>query len=349
MSTTVVLTETIDISEASIDAENRVLRGAVLISAGESANKRDYPAAVLQASVPVFEGVKAYADHPLKTDLKERAERSIRDITGWYSNVRFENNRLMADRYFAPTQAGQDAWSLAEMIANGKAPRTLAGLSINAVGKAKKREDGGLVIESIEFAHSVDDVTSPAAGGSYLESEERNDLARAFYEALDYDEWVSIREEYTARYDQEHRKVRRNARLNEVIEARDKYAARCQQLQAENASLQEARDTAAAEAQQAQRVVRVMEALAKVNLPASWKDSLRKRLMVADPEQWGSILSDEQSKAKAAGHQPKVPVSVPAPQAVSNPVLKIREDLSPRDDEDPVTWAARVRAARQQR
>src|SRR5690606_24382967 len=79
------------------------------------------------------------------------------------------------------------------MVATGKAPKSLAGLSINAVGSARKREDGGVVVEAISYAHSVDDVTTPAAGGGYVESVQGDALAQALIEAMTYDEWVSGR------------------------------------------------------------------------------------------------------------------------------------------------------------
>lgn len=345
---TTIFTEAIDLSEATLDTQNRVLQGVVLIRAGESANKRDYPSTVLQASVPVFEGVKAYANHPSASDLKERSERSIRDITGWYENVRYDGTRLVADRHFVPTQAGNDAWALAEMVATGKAPKSLAGLSINAVGKATKRADGGVVVEAITFAHSVDDVTTPAAGGSYIESI-GNDLMNALCEAMSYDEWVSVRADYAARFESEHKKVRWNGELKEATRLNAEYATRVQELEAAHQQLQDSLSEANARALEAEKRVLIVETLAKVTIPASWKTSLAQALLEANPDQWDGILQREISKANSAGHKPRVEgINVPGPQINPQPQITVAESLAPRDDEDPIAWGKRV-AAHQKR
>ena len=346
---TTIFTEAIDLTEATLDTANRVLQGVVLIRAGESANKRDYPATVLQASIPVFEGVKAYANHPSASDLKERSERSIRDITGWYENVRYDGARLVADRHFVPTQAGNDAWALAEMVATGKAPKSLAGLSINAVGKARKRDDGGVVVEAITFAHSVDDVTTPAAGGSYIESAAGSDLMGALMESMSYDEWVSVRADYAARFEAEHKKVRWNGELKEATRLNTEYATRVQELEAAVGQLQESEAAANARALDAEKRVLIVQTLAKVSLPATWKDSLTEALMGTDPDKWDGILQREISKAKSAGHKPRVEVNVPGPQVNPQPQIAVAESYAPLDHEDPVQYAARIRRMKEQK
>lgn len=82
---TTIFTEAIDLTEASFDPANRVLRDVVLIRAGESKNKRTYPEAVLQSATSIFEGVSAFTDHP---DKKQRIGRSIHEFSGVYKNVR---------------------------------------------------------------------------------------------------------------------------------------------------------------------------------------------------------------------------------------------------------------------
>ncbi len=147
-----------------------MIRGVVLIRAGMSKNRRFYGENVLQQAAPIFENSRAYANHPSKSESKDRPERSIRDLTGFYKNVVYENGLLKADRYFTRTAAGNDAWEIAQDIAKGIAPSDLAGLSINAVGTGKVDtfEDGeALRVEGITSAISVDDVSVPAAGGGY--------------------------------------------------------------------------------------------------------------------------------------------------------------------------------------
>ncbi len=303
MTKTTIFTEAIDLTEAQLDTDNRVLRGVVLIRAGASANGREYPASVLQNSVGVFEEVSAFMNHPTKEQIKSGDGRGMQEFTGVYKNVRFENNMLVADRVFSKNAAGQDALAIAEDVVSGVLPRSAVGLSINAMGRARKT-DNKVIVEAITAAESVDDVVRPAAGGSYLESAGDGLAAAyeaAFIEGLTYEQWLALREEFPARFRKEHRQVRRTTRLAEVTEARDRYKARCETLQAEKKSFQEARDAALAEAAVAKRVVLVMETLAKVTLPTSWRDSLRNRLLEAEPDTWDAIIADEQTKAQDAG------------------------------------------------
>jgi hypothetical protein len=200
---TSILSESIDLTEAQLDSDERVIKGVVLIRAGMSKNRRYYGEDVLKAAAPIFEAAKAYANHPSKAETKDRPERSIRDITGFYKNVIFENGAVRADRYFTRNQAGQDAWALAEDIISGRAPASLAGLSINAVGTGKvdKFEDGeALRVESITGALSIDDVSQPAAAGSYVFTASNGDeLTTQLIASLSFEEWFESHPEYTER------------------------------------------------------------------------------------------------------------------------------------------------------
>jgi hypothetical protein len=339
--TTHIFTEAIDLSEATLDIDNRVLRGAVLIFAGESANKRHYPADVLRNSLGVFEGVKSFSDHPTRSDQKERSERSIRDITGWYENVRFENDRLVADRHFVPTQAGNDAWALAEMIASGKAPKNLAGLSINAVGTAKKRDDGGMVVESITFAHSVDDVTTPAAGGSYIESQGGDTLLAAVLQEMTFDEWYQTRPEYTERVKKEMKSVRQDTALTEAQALAERVQTELNTAQ-ETLRQTEAQRVADVEQIEALRREVAFEKMArKVSFPKEWEISLREQLLALPMTEWTAIIDSEKQKARAAGHRATVqgagqqihtPLAAHSPPR--DPVTELRERLANAKDLD---------------
>ena len=58
-----------------------------LIRAGTSSNGNHYPEQVLQDATVLFEGARAFADHKGPTD---RAERSVRDLVGYYRQPRYE-------------------------------------------------------------------------------------------------------------------------------------------------------------------------------------------------------------------------------------------------------------------
>lgn len=343
--TTQLLIEALDLSEARLDTENRVIRDAVLIRAGMSANRRLYPPKVLETAVTVFEGAKAYANHPGKSELKERAERSIRDLTGWYANVRYENGALVADRYFTRTQAGQDAFAIAQDVVEGRAPKSLAGLSINAVGKGKAidHETGKAVeVEAITHALSVDDVTIPAAGGAYTEAANGDELLTALLESLSYEEWFEAKPEYTKRLQNEMKKVRQDEALKAAQAEAERLQLALDEAQTAREALTAECEAVRSDLQRARRELAVIEALGKVNLPATWQTDLRKRLMEAAPEDWHTIIDTEKKKAARANAVPKVPVTGAGQQTLPAAAVTMQESIVPRDDEDAVTWYARI-------
>lgn len=139
----------------------------LLIRAGMSENRRQYPPDLLKRSAPLFEGVQAYADHPSADERRSRPERSIRDVVGWYDGVRWEESHqgLTADFHILESadwlrKALKSAWD------RGKAD--LMGFSINANGVVKRQTDGSALIESFETIFSTDVVTTPGAGGRLL-------------------------------------------------------------------------------------------------------------------------------------------------------------------------------------
>lgn len=162
----VVVTEAI--SEIFLEAADKTGKvwKVILIKAGKSANNNVYPSDVLRAATPLFEGVRALA----RSDSQhlQDAEKSVKNIVGWFENVKFENNALVAT--FTVSEAAEwlrvmlkDAWD------NGK--KDLVGLSIVAEGQGVlKKTASGLIreVESIDKVSSVDVVVDPAAGGGFI-------------------------------------------------------------------------------------------------------------------------------------------------------------------------------------
>lgn len=339
--TTHILQEQIDVAEASFDADARVLRNVVLIRAGMSKNRRRYSEDVLRAAATVFEGTKAYDSH-------QRGERRVSEITGWYSNVRYENGALRADRHFARTDAGRNVQAIAEDIIAGRAPATLAGLSINAVGKGRaiKADDGEVLeVEAISAANSVDDVTEPAAGGGYVLAAGGHDaLLTAALEAMTYEEFTGARGDYVTRMKREWQSVRQDDAIKAAKAEADRASAALAEANATIARLTAEREAAASERDAARRASAVSEALQAVRLPAAWRESLRDMLLEAQPEQWNTIIEREQRKAESAGHKPRISVSgapVSVSESAAMPAFSKR-DLLPRDGESPLEWRARL-------
>jgi hypothetical protein len=144
----------------------------VLIKSGMSLNGNNYPAEVLRSAVDrkVFEGVRAFADHPTKTDEVNRPERSVRDVVGWYDGVAWNESAQEVRAQFHVTSQ----WLREGMLeAYESGNPNLYGYSIRASGNADvaRTADGRSYqnVKSILKAHSVDVVTDPAAGGRNVE------------------------------------------------------------------------------------------------------------------------------------------------------------------------------------
>jgi hypothetical protein len=160
-----------------------------LIRAGISKNGNHYPAETLAAAAPLFERVRAFADHHGPSD---RPERSVRDLVGYYRNARYVDSveserapaagcspsvesaagraaaasggRIVAELHLLP---GQE-WLWALIQAAAQQPE-LCGLSIDASGSVREgtvEEQTVRIVEAIQRVHSVDVVTRPSAGGS---------------------------------------------------------------------------------------------------------------------------------------------------------------------------------------
>jgi phage major head subunit gpT-like protein len=152
------LKESIDLIEAEVaDADKHIVE-VTLIRAGTSRNGNRYPPEVLRESVPLFEGIRAFADHQRPDDLPER---SIRDLVGHYRNVHLdESGRLRGELHLVP---GND-W-LFHLLSEAQAYPDLCGISIDADGDVDRRTPPRTVRKLLRVS-SADIVTRPAAGGS---------------------------------------------------------------------------------------------------------------------------------------------------------------------------------------
>ena len=331
-----IFVETIDLSEAHLDADQRVIKDVVLIRAGMSKNRRYYSPALLEGAVKVFDNAAAYMNHPTKAKVNEG--RGQDELSGWYKNVRYENNALRADRYFFETRAGNDAWAVAKPIIEGSAPAHIAGLSINAIGTGKKKqyEDGeGLEVESFERAFSVDDVAVPAAGGGYRESMGNGDeLTSALLGLMEYQQWFDARPEFTDRHKREVQKVRLDEETKaQLTEAENKLKAvnatletqaiQMQIVQAENADLKAQNIGLLEQLSLVRNRLAIQEALEKVALPAVYKDDLRERLAKTDPQAWQQIIETEKRKAAKANGSLATSVTGAGQQIAAPPVIRM--------------------------
>lgn len=350
---TTLMTEAVDWSQSKLDLDNRVLKDVVLIQAGMSKNRKLYTPQSLQNAVSVFEGAKAFADHPTREEMKTRPERSINDTSGWYKNVRYHEGRLVADRYFARTAAGNNALGLAQDVVSGAAPATLAGLSINAIGTGKPGKDSAgdyVEVEKITYAISVDDVTTPAAGGAYkLTASGLDPLLSSALEVLSYEEWFESRPEYRARLQNEMKKVRQDEAIKAEVALKEaalseanRAAGELQEAQALIAKITAERDAAIGKAESKARELAVEKALTGVSLKNSWKEELRTQLLTEADGQWPSLIEAKVRLAADTHNAPRVAVAPKGEPTAAPKTVATIEVSYPRPGENSKDWMDRI-------
>lgn len=148
---------------------------ATFIEAGRSANGRNYPADVLERSVPLFDKASVYIDHPSKSEEKDRPERSIRDIAGWITNPQWDpeggsESKGAVIGQLHLLESSPAAAQIREAYERGNPD--LVQLSIfGRIRAVPVRENGSGYwnVKEIDKIRSVDLVTLAAAGGRIMD------------------------------------------------------------------------------------------------------------------------------------------------------------------------------------
>lgn len=152
--------------------------GVTIIKAGKYEGKY-YPSSTLQKASHLFENLQAFVDRPTPREKRERPERSIRDLAGFYENVEVKDGKLKASLRLVE---GTD-W-LEEIIE--KCPQAL-GIKINADGRTRRQFTNGRtmeVVESINDVFSADLITSTIPSistGKLSESKGENKMSSKPY------------------------------------------------------------------------------------------------------------------------------------------------------------------------
>jgi hypothetical protein len=166
---------------ATSSTDSRLFRGVTILAAGMG-NRRDKhvytPAAMKEAvDAGMFDGLRAFLDHPTSIDEEIQPERTLRDFVGVYTNPRFVEGergvpaRVVADlRILKPHQWLAD--SVRELVEAGMADRI--GISILGSGRTEpgKWNDNGneidaTLVEKFTAIDSGDLVTKAGAGGGF--------------------------------------------------------------------------------------------------------------------------------------------------------------------------------------
>ncbi|WP_394789106.1 hypothetical protein [Rhodoferax sp.] len=140
-----------------------------LIRAGRSGNNAYYPDTTLREAVSLFEGVRVF----VKSDTEHLAGngKDVRNLIGGIYSVRFVEGKATDTGSLVGTFKPLDPTDTAvtkmtEAVKRGM--QNLLGLSIDAMARTKKRQDGGTSLrEATKFVkvHSVDLIVEPGAGG----------------------------------------------------------------------------------------------------------------------------------------------------------------------------------------
>jgi hypothetical protein len=315
---TAILVEQLEIIEDTLNVDKKQV-DVVLIRPGWSKNNRYYGIPVLAKAVSLFEGIKAYANHPTPEQIVKGIARDVRDITGDYTNVRLGlQGEIRATRsVYGP--AGEAVWPLIMRAIETKRP--IVGISINAVGKAMQgNAEGrdGLIVEDITHANSADDVDAPAAGGSYesiIAQDDTPTLVRQIFDTLSYEEFIAARPDYLERVREQMKRVRQDDAVRAATSERDQLQEELVKAQADIKRLKKHQDRHRVELDRAHQdtaraalLVTLEQALREARLPASYEHDLRQRLPQVDPATWPDIIAVERRKAQGAGAKVTVPV-----------------------------------------
>lgn len=157
-----------------------------------------YHREALESAVPLFTGLKIYADHPSILEEETRPERSVRDILGHFENLSVSGDKEEQAKLVGKVDVlSSEKWAIARMqraIENAKKfpDKDFVGLSINAAGDAEETPideviswapasarpklieakangiDSVKVVRNLKSAISCDFVTEAGAGGKIL-------------------------------------------------------------------------------------------------------------------------------------------------------------------------------------
>lgn len=295
------LIESTTLGESLLDAENRQIHNVRLIQAGMSLNRRQYSMDTLAKAVPLFEGVKAYANHP---DEWFGTTRSVLDITGWFTNVRAGADGIYGTRHFTKNRAGQDAYDMAADILTGKAPKSLFGLSINAVGKTTRAKDdvGNYdTVDEIVSVYSVDDVTTPAAGGTLLAAGVDDTFVSLFLKNITLEDLEEQRPDLISAFKKKWQAVRKEEALKTVMDENEQNAKLVQDLSLQLLAAEDKYNALVLKEQ-------IATVLNSANLPPAFYEDLKTRLANTKPSEWSGIVQTEMSKAQTVGYtKPSLP------------------------------------------
>lgn len=311
------------LEEAEVNAADKSVR-VTLIRPGWSLNGRYYPRNVLGEAAHLFEGGKAYADHPGRSDTKNRPERSVRDIVGWYQDVKQESD----GRLTATLNVVQEGlWPIIQAAVERNPG--LAGVSINALGDTRQgvvEGRKGIVVEAIVKHNSTDIVTTPAAGGKFdsLVAADSDEWTRDLIEAMSLDQLAEtlreVRQDLVKSWQKEWKAPRETDALKAARAEVDSLKTQLAEVKKQNRTAADELAAAAKSLAEERRTNTVDRLLSGSKLPDDWRKDIRARLLEAEDEKaMATIIEGEMRKAATLPR----PLSVRGAGASVSPGVKV--------------------------
>lgn len=152
----------VGVIEGTFDKTEMVIRDHVVLGP-ISKNGYTYPVKTQQESIGVFEGAKAYLNHPVARDMGEA--RDVRDLIGQHKNIRVVGEKTYSDLYLVNNRTVQD-----HVLPIVESAPSLIGSSVVIRGKLKKVEGGIPEMAQILACRSIDLVSEPATTQGLYES-----------------------------------------------------------------------------------------------------------------------------------------------------------------------------------
>lgn len=206
-----VITESIQLLESDSGADGDVW-GVRIITEGMNVSKtRSYTRQSLEDITNLMKAppLQCFVDHPTRTDARDREERSIKELLGWYTDPRIEGNSVVAKLHLLNSGPAAPITAMIKEAAI-RGNMNLVGLSIKGIGENEMKRDGHIyeIVHSIKDLMSADAVTRPGAGGRLINvaESENEELRRHFMELenMTIDDLKAARPDLVALIEKEH-------------------------------------------------------------------------------------------------------------------------------------------------
>ncbi len=219
----------IDFSESVFtreDGQAPRINNVVLLGA-ESKNKRKYTTSCMERAVGLYEGCKAFVNHPGFDEVMSGA-RDMTMFAGTFKNPRLEEGKIRGDFFGIPG----DPMTAKFMGVAEHTPKA-AGLSHCAKGKVSK--EGELeIVEEIETVFSVDLVSTPATTNGMFENHHKKKEQKMDYQEVSKVGLVENRSDLVDGFVAEG-KASRDEEVRKLTEERDNAVTKLDELQVKEA------------------------------------------------------------------------------------------------------------------